>query len=125
VRLTVSGTGRCGGRILKASILLSAALWCAWLVSQEPPFAIALPLFPFVLLVWTWDKLNGSWLRCLTLTILASSSVYVGLAYKQSTSSTAGVGLMMQIIFASAIVVIARLASKLLAKRRRARGRES
>jgi hypothetical protein len=92
----------------------------AWLV-QGALVGILWGLLPYLLLVVAWDFIATWMLLMPVLLTLIATNIDAGLAFKESTSSTAAVGLGMWAIFASLVVgVAAGIAAILPSKRNRA-----
>lgn len=99
--------------IVKASLLVAAGLWHAWLIPGSVS-SVLWGVLPYFLLVTAWRAIRSRVLLAGTLAVLVLSDLDAGLGFRQSASSTASVGLLIQVIFACGVVGVAVLVSYVL-----------
>ena len=83
--------------------MLTAAAWHAWLVVPTSPAGILIGLLPYYLLILAWDFL-GLVLVVPVLVVISWLAVDVGMGFRRSVSSTAGVALGVQALLACGVV---------------------
>jgi hypothetical protein len=102
---------------LKSAVIGAAAVWHAWLVLPVSPAGLMFGVLPYILLVMAWDFIGTATLLVPALAAMIWSSIDAGLAFRHSTSSTAGVGLLMQQLFGCGVVGAACLIRLLIPRR--------
>jgi hypothetical protein len=103
---------------LRASVIGLAILWHIWL---SPRFVeLLFGVTPYLLLVFAWNFIGRVWLILPTLAVVAWSdaTVFVQAKHAARTSSTAGVAIGMQFLFACLVVGVAVVIAWVLPTRR-------
>jgi hypothetical protein len=94
-------------RGLKAIVIGLAVLWHLWL---SPRFVeLLFGVTPYLVLVFAWDFIGRGWLILPTLAVIAWSdaAVFVQAKHAAQTSSTAGVAIGIQFLFACLVIGVA------------------